>query len=147
MKTLFRLTFAILLLISFYACKSDPEEPQKPLIERNEEVRKYIDVLGDLVNECCELLQNTVDKAVEIDEKEENGEETNFMDGLEMLGNMASSALKIKQLSDEIEEMEAKQKDFEKSLTVADYKEFMSLYNETTSCFYELTKKSEKLED
>lgn len=145
--SLYRIAILFLFVGFLSACKSDPSGPQKPLMERNEEVRTYIHVLDDLVNEFCELMQTTVDKAAEIDEKEKNGEETTFMDGLEMIGGMASSAMKIKKLSDEIEEMEDQQKDFEESLSASDYKEFIKLYNETTSCFYDLAKKSEVLED
>ena len=142
-----RITTLFLLMGFLLACKTDPSGPQKPLMERNEEVRTYIHVLDDLVNEFCELMQATIDKAVEIDEKENNGDETSFMDGLEMIGGMASSAMKIKKLSDEIEAMEDQQKDFKNSLSSSDYKEFILIYNETTACFYDLVKKAEMLEN
>ena len=144
---LFRISLAFAILSLIAACKSDSNEPQKPLIERNKEVREYIDVLSELVYEFCVLMRKTVDKAAEIDEKEENGEEATFMDGLEMLGNMATSAFKINQLSEEIEDLEAQQKDFKRVLSTSDYQEFMRLYTEHTECFYELSKKAEELEN
>ena len=132
--------------ILFSGCKSEPAPPPVPLIERNEEVRKYIDVLSDLVDEYCTLVEETVTKAEQLEKKQEDGEEVTIFDGLDMLSGMASSAMKIKNLSDEIESMEAQKAAFEKDLSVEDFKEFLTLYTKTLTRFYELAKRAEELE-
>jgi len=143
-----KISLFALLTISLFSCKSDtPAEPVEPLIERNEEVREYIDVLDELVGEYCTLVEKLADKAVDIEEKEENGEEATFLDGLEMLGTMGTSTLKIMKLSEEMEEMEKQQKDFEEKLSAADFEEFMKLYTKSAVRFYDMAKTLEKLED
>jgi hypothetical protein len=132
--------------ILFNACKSEPPPPPVPLVERNPEVRKYIDVLTDLVNEYCTLVEESVTKAQELKEKQEAGE-VGFFDGLDMVSSVATSAIKIKTLSDEIEEMAADKATFEKELSDADFKEFLGLYTTTLTCFYELAERAKELED
>lgn len=143
-----KLTFIPLLALSFIlfnACKSEPAPPPAPLIERNPEVRKYMDVLSELVDEYCTLVEETITKAEEMDKKQESGEVTIF-DGIDMLSGMATSAMKIKNLSDEIESMEAEKAQFEKDLSPEDFKEFLTLYTKTLMRFYELAERAEKLE-
>ncbi|GEM_PF-5757203 len=140
-----QLTLIPLMIIFLFACKT--QTPPEPLIERNEEVREYMDVVGELVDEYCTLVEKVVDKAEALEEKKENGEEASFLDGLDMLGSVATSALKIKRLSDEMEEMEAKHVEFEKELSAADYEEFLEIYGTTVARFYDMAKRLEAAED
>ena len=140
----FKISILTLLSIVLFSCSSDA--PKEPLIERNKDVREYINVLGELVDEYCNLLEKTMDKAVALEKKEDAGEEVNFLDGLDMIGGMATSAIKIAQLSEEIERMEKKQEQFKDDLSAADFEEFLKLYTKTLSRFYDMAKKAEKLE-
>lgn len=144
MKKLTLLPLFALLLVVFNACKSEPPPPPEPLIERNPEVRRYIDVLTDLTTEYCALVEETLVKAEEMEKKQEAGE-VSFLDGVDMLSGVATSVIKIKNLSDEIASMEVQKEDFQKTLSGEDFKEFLALYTNSLTCFYSLAEKAEKL--
>ena len=140
-----KITLFSFLAITLFSCKT--EAPTEPLIERNEEVREYMDVVGELVDEYCTLVEKVIAKAEKLEEKEANGEEASFMDGLDMLGSVATSALKIKELTDEMDEMKARHADFEENLSAADYEEFLEIYGKTVARFYDMAKRLEEKEE
>lgn len=146
MKKLALIPFFAVLFVLFNGCKSEPPPPPLPLVERNPEVRKYIDVLSELVNEYCTLMQETIAKAKEMEEKQDAGE-IGILDGIDMLSGAATSLIKIKNLADEIESMEAQKADFEKNLSAEDFKEFLSLSGKSLACFYELAAQAEELDN
>lgn len=143
--SILKFTLFSFLAITLLSCKA--EAPTEPLIERNEEVREYIDVVGELVDEYCTLVEKVIAKAEKLEEKKANGEEASFMDGLDMLGSVATSGLKIKELTDEMDEMKAKHANFEESLSASDYEEFLKIYGTTVARFYDMAKALEKKEN
>ncbi|OFZ48134.1 MAG: hypothetical protein A3D92_04390 [Bacteroidetes bacterium RIFCSPHIGHO2_02_FULL_44_7] len=143
-RSLIPLTLLGILFLS--ACSSEPAAPPAPLIERNPEVRKYIDVLTELVDEYCTLVEKTIEQAAEMDKNAEGDDLSSFLNGMDMLSGVATSLIKIKNLSGEINAMEAKKAEFQKNLSPEDFKEFLALYTNTLTRFYELAKKAEELD-
>jgi len=143
-RSLIPLTLLGILFLS--ACSSEPAAPPAPLVERNPEVRKYINVLTELVDEYCTLVEKTMEQAAEMDKSAEGDELSAFLNGMDMLSGVATSLIKIKNLSDEINAMEAKKAQFQKDLSPEDFKEFLALYTNTLKRFYELAKKAEELD-
>lgn len=134
-----KISFSVLLTLFLFAC-SEPA-PKEPLIERNEEVREYFDVLTELIDEYANLVENMADDAIALEEKEEHGEEVTVMDGLSFVTDMVTSGSKIYELSQEIEGMEEQQKDFEENLSAEDFQEFLGLYTKTIKRFTDLAEK------
>lgn len=145
MKKLSLIPLFALFFVLLNGCNSEPAPPPAPLVERNPEVRKYIDVLSELVDEYCILVEQTLVKAQEMEKKQEAGE-VGILDGIDMLSTVATSAIKIKNLSDEIEAMEVDKEKFEKELSAEDFKEFLGLYTKTLTRFYELAERAKELE-
>lgn len=144
-RSLLPLTLLGILFLS--ACASEPPAPPVPLVERNPEVRKYINVLTELVDEYCSLVEKTLEQAAEMEKNAEGDELSAFLDGMDMLSGVATSLIKIKNLSDEIDSMEAQKAEFQKSLSPEDFKEFLGLYTNTLKRFYELAEKAEALDN
>lgn len=128
----------------FFSCNST--DPNAPLIERNEEVKEYFATLEDIVDEYCNMVETMVHDAKAIEDKETNGEETTFMDGLKMLENMGSSMFKMAELSEKIENMKDQHPEFEQKLTAADFKEFMGIYTKMIKRFYDMAKELDEME-
>ena len=141
MKTKFFFLLAGLLFI-LQSCSG----PSVPLIERNEDVKEYIETLEALIDEYADLVENIAEESVEMQEKEDAGEDPSFMDGLEFLGEVVESGTKIYSLAKKIEGMEDKKNEFEKNLSAADYTEFLDLYTNTMKRFFDLTKRLEELD-
>lgn len=134
-----------ILTFLFAACSSEPAPPPVPLIERNKEVREYMAVLAELVDEYCTLVETTLDKAEMMKDMGSADGGTAFFESLDMISGVATSALRIKELSEEIEGMEAQKADFEKKLSAEDFQEFLGLYTHTLKRFYDIAKKAEEL--
>lgn len=143
-RSLIPLTLLGILFLT--ACASEPAAPPAPLVERNPEVRKYMNVLTELTEEYCSLVEKTMEQAAEMEKNTDEDNISAILEGMDMLSGVATSIIKIKNLSDEINSMEEQKAEFEKNLSPDDFKEFVGLSANTLKCFYDMAKKVEELE-
>ena len=113
-------------------------ETKKPLLEREPEVRKYLEVVDELVDEYFTLGEHLLDDYAEL--------EANTMDPfetLEAIGELAESVLEIETLTEEFNKIEDKKSKFEEKMDADDIIEFGLLFNDKMKRFYELSKRVE----
>lgn len=147
-STSFRIRYFSILFIALFGILTScgNEQDTRPLRERNQEVDMHFVLMDSIVNEYCNMVENLVEDAQSIEAKEEAGEETTLEDGLNMFSDMITSTMKIAELAEEVEKLEAKNPNFENELSNEDFKEFMNIYTNMIKRFYDMAKRLEARE-
>jgi len=143
MKKYFAFLPMFVLLIAASCSETTPkeepkEEPKKPLIEREPEVREYLEVVDELVNEYLTLGEAFLDKMEEV----ESGE-MDIMANLQALSEMGESALKISELTEELQGLEQTKTELEGKLDAEDVIEFGLMFTDKMQRFHDLAKRVE----
>lgn len=144
-STTFHIRFFSVLFIALFGILTScgNEEDNRPLRERNQEVDMHFVLMDSIVNEYCNMVENLVEDAQSLEAKKEAGEETTLEDGLNMFSDMITSTMKIAELAEEVEKLEAKNPNFENELSSEDFKEFMNIYANMIKRFYDMAKRLE----
>lgn len=136
--------FSILFIALFGILAScSNEEDNRPLRERNKEVDMHFVLMDSIVNEYCNMVENLVEDAQSLEAKQEVGGEATLEDGLNMFSDMITSTMKIAELAEEVDKLEAKNPNFENELSSEDFKEFMNIYTNMIKRFYDMAKRLE----
>jgi Mg2+ and Co2+ transporter CorA len=116
--------------------KVEKEEQKKPLLEREPEVREYLEVVDELVDEYLTLGENLLDDYEEL----ESGDMDTF-EKFEAIGELAQSVLEIEELTGEFNKLNDKKSKCEEKLDADDIIEFGLLFNDKMERFYELSER------
>ena len=136
--------FSILFIALFGILAScNNEQDNRPLRERNKEVDMHFVLMDSIVNEYCNMVENLVEDAKSLEAKEQAGEEATLEDGLNMFSDMITSTMKIAELAEEVDKLEAKNPNFKNELSSEDFKEFMNIYTNMIKRFYAMAKRLE----
>lgn len=139
-----KLLFIPFLTLIISSCSS--VDPNAPLRERNEAVDEYFVTMEEVVDEYCDMVENMVMKAKELEEKEENGQKASLSDGLGFLKDMGTSVFSLARLAAKMEKLQAQHPEFQKELNEVDFKEFSEIYGHMIDRFMDMAKKLEALE-
>jgi hypothetical protein len=113
----------------------EKEEP-KALIEREPEVREYMEVANEVVEEYITVAETFLENAEKLNE---GGMGT--IDAISMVTELASASQKIQELNEEMEKLDERKAEIEEKLTAEDVTEFVMLYGETTKRAMELAQR------
>lgn len=135
--------FLLFVVTSCSEAETPTEEPKveekKPLVEREPEVREYLDVVDELVGEYLtlgETFMDNMDKA--------NAGDLSTIEKMQVLLGMSDTALKISELSAELELVDTSKSDLEKKLDADDVIEFGMILTEKMQRFNDLAKRIEE---
>lgn len=130
---------AVLPLFTLIVLTSCSETEEKPLFERNADVRDYLEQVHVFVEEYLELGVALLD----LIEARESGE-MDVMEKIEALAEMGETAKKISNLSSDLQELEELRSQIEKNLDADDVVEFALIIDEEMRPYYQLAEQVEK---
>ncbi len=134
--------FLLLVASSCSEAESTPEssveneESKKPLLEREPDLKEYLDVLDVAVDEYLTLGENLLDHY----ESFEEGDMDTF-EKIEAMAEISQSLLAIEELTTELGEMEETRSKLEKELDADDLLEFGLLFNDKMERINELSER------
>jgi len=122
--------------VTLYSCSEDSsnkeettkekKEEQKPLVERNEDVKEYFEVLNDIIGEYMDVAETTLT----ILEKLDSGK-LNVMDAAVASGELVESMSELEELNESLTQQGTIKENVEAKLNAKDLIKFNKMYSES----------------
>ena len=121
--------------------KIEKKEPEKPLTERNENVKEYFEVLNKMINEYITAGETTLD----IVEKLEKGK-LGVMDAAVATGELLESMGSIQELNESLAQQGTIKENVEAKLNAKDLAKFQKMYAESLARMDSLSKRLDSVD-
>ncbi|XOV68774.1 MAG: hypothetical protein ACFHU9_06250 [Fluviicola sp.] len=121
--------------------KAKTEETQKPLVERDPQVKEYFKVLNEVVNEYVTLGETTLDVVEKLEKAE-----LSVLDGAAATAQLLESLNAIQELEETLEQQGTIKENVEKNLNAKDMLEFKEMYSETMARVDSLSKRLDNID-
>lgn len=121
--------------------KTEKKESEKPLLERNADVKEYFEVLNKMINEYISVGETTLD----IVEKLEHGK-LGIMDAAVASGELVESMAQIEELNQSLAQQGTIKENVEAKLNAKDLAKFNAMYSESLARMDTLSKRLDSLD-
>ena len=114
------------------------QEQQKPLIEREPEVKDYLETMNEMIDEYIGITETLLNTVEDLD-----AGELNYLESALAAQTVMESWEKLEELEESLEQQEGLQEQIEKRLNGEDIKEFAMMCTETLARLQEVEKRIE----